>query len=840
MAPPNFVPRNIVVLSDGTGNSSAQLFKTNVWRTYEALDLSCPDQIALYDDGVGTASFAPLAILGGAFGFGLKRNVLDLYTFLCRNYRVDPDDPTVHDRIFAFGFSRGAFTARVVTALVATEGLVQAHDSAELRRLSAWAYRRYRESRYRNSPGVRLLRHLRDGIFRLRDMLFGRAAYDRSKNLDVDIDFLGVWDTVAAYGLPIEELTRGWDRWVWPSLPKDRTPSKRIRRARHALALDDERQTFFPLLWNEADEQHKGNTESTNVDDERISQVWFAGMHSNVGGGYPDDTLAFTSLRWMATEAQKYGVRFAPSLRTNGNLIPDAWIERAVACAPMNDSRRGAGAYYRYHPRPVERLCNDTDFNVTVRRPKIHESVLVRLRDTTDAYACLTLPRHYAVVTSGGEILSGDADAEPPAGAPNPYEHSSQAAAREVHREDAFNFVWARRILYFVTVGVTLFVLLLPLFPDLVDVGTGRHTYLGPLVGTLSAFVPGFADGWLAYYEERPAQLFVGAAIILGLLLWSSALERQMVDRMRKIWRAGGFKAKPIPVPAARSDWRFRLRTSRAYRGTFRLFSHHVWPNVFGVVLLYVIAFALPLRAGFEGVSRWSGLPESDCQLPAERLVGANAPQPARAAGDGDDTFAFWPHRMCSATGLEAVEGDKYRVEIALPPACPALQIPHVGDWHDSRIPVGSVAGFSTMDRLSSRDGAIFVAAFPIRRVTHAPWFATIVAIGMTVPERHIADGATSTFVAGRDGPLSMFVNDAIGPWPVPGWDFFYRNNAGGPARVRITRDTTVAMPADVGVGSSGPQLRAAASPAAALVPYSCDQQQQLAKTIAAPVSASR
>ena len=90
-----FTPRNLVVLSDGTGNSAAKLQKTNVWRLYEALDLTPGDQVALYDDGVGTASFKPIAILGGAFGYGLKRNVLDLYMFLSRDYRADPDDPAV-------------------------------------------------------------------------------------------------------------------------------------------------------------------------------------------------------------------------------------------------------------------------------------------------------------------------------------------------------------------------------------------------------------------------------------------------------------------------------------------------------------------------------------------------------------------------------------------------------------------------------------------------------------------------------------------------------------------------------------------------------------------------
>ena len=109
--------RSIVLLSDGTGNSSAKLFKTNVWRLYQALDLSNASQVAFYDDGVGTSSFKPYALLGGIFGVGLKRNILALYTFLCRNYRPG-------DRIYIFGFSRGAFTARILAKFVLSQQLV--------------------------------------------------------------------------------------------------------------------------------------------------------------------------------------------------------------------------------------------------------------------------------------------------------------------------------------------------------------------------------------------------------------------------------------------------------------------------------------------------------------------------------------------------------------------------------------------------------------------------------------------------------------------------------------------------------------------------------------------
>src|SRR6266480_7644713 len=118
-------PKNIILLSDGTGNAANRVWKSNVWRVFESLDLRGDNQIAFYDDGVGTSSFKPLAVLGGAFGWGLKRNALDIYKFLCLNYQED-------DQIFAFGFSRGAFTIRVVMGLVLSQGLAKGATDAEV------------------------------------------------------------------------------------------------------------------------------------------------------------------------------------------------------------------------------------------------------------------------------------------------------------------------------------------------------------------------------------------------------------------------------------------------------------------------------------------------------------------------------------------------------------------------------------------------------------------------------------------------------------------------------------------------------------------------------------
>ena len=134
--------KRIILLSDGTGNAASKVWRSNVWRVFESLDLTGSKQVAFYDDGVGTSSFKPFAILGGVFGYGLKRNVLDIYKFLCANYTSEDDE------IYGFGFSRGAFTIRVVIGLVLDQGLVRGNTDAELYQNAKLAYRAYRANSF--------------------------------------------------------------------------------------------------------------------------------------------------------------------------------------------------------------------------------------------------------------------------------------------------------------------------------------------------------------------------------------------------------------------------------------------------------------------------------------------------------------------------------------------------------------------------------------------------------------------------------------------------------------------------------------------------------------------
>src|SRR5262245_15011316 len=266
------MPKRIVVFSDGTGNSAARLQKSNVWRLYQALEKT-PEQIAYYDDGVGTSSFKPLAILGGAVGYGLARNVRGLYAFLCRNYEPG-------DEIYAFGFSRGAFTIRILGGLIAARGI-------------------------ENPAGVDLKDHVKEQwlLYRKKYWWFGLSRKIDPVPHDVTIKFMGLWDTVDAYGFPVEEMRIAWDLFVLPLSMRDRELSPKVLDAYHALSIDDERQTFHPVLWTE-----KSQNPARYVGDERITQVWFAGVHSNLGGGYPDDSLAHVSLVWIMDQAKRRGL----------------------------------------------------------------------------------------------------------------------------------------------------------------------------------------------------------------------------------------------------------------------------------------------------------------------------------------------------------------------------------------------------------------------------------------------------------------------------------------------------------------------------------------------------
>jgi uncharacterized protein (DUF2235 family) len=514
--------KNIVLLSDGTGNSAAKLFKTNVWRLYLALDLTDETrQIAYYDDGVGTSSFRPLALLGGAFGWGLKRNVIDLYAFLCRNYKPG-------DRIYCFGFSRGAFTIRILIGLVNSQGLVQAHTEEKLQEEAIKAFERYRS----------IGKHWRRKVHKARRSLARIRSKDEPAKIPAqpapgapDIAFVGLWDTVAAYGLPLEELTQALS-FVFPLAVPDRNPCPIMKRACHALALDDERKTFHPVLWNEKDCAQ----DAARIGDETLTQVWFAGVHSDVGGGYAEEQLSLESLDWIIAEAAKQKLKFDPeacrrikvAMNVNGML---------------HDSRQGTGQAYRYLPRDVYKLVNDTrdpDDEVRIERPKIHESVFRRIANSDESYAPIVLPARYAIVDAAGNIR--DLPAARPAGTAAFFgETADEARARVARQKAVWDLVASRRRVYFFSAVVAL---LFAAFPWLVAYAapecSGPACWPGKVIRWVGGWLPDFFERWFAAYASHPIEFAVLALALYWLLGRSALLRVRIADRMHAIWMTPG------------------------------------------------------------------------------------------------------------------------------------------------------------------------------------------------------------------------------------------------------------------------------------------------------------
>ena len=204
-------------------------------------------------------------------------------------------------------------------------------------------------------------------------------------------------------------------------------PHPDIMRACQALALDEERTTFHPQLWDESDEE-TDDAEPADphgrrfIKDERISQVWFAGVHTNVGGGYPDDSLAYIPFVWMITEAKRCGLKFKSDyadqpdnpdvMRADPDTFKNA-ISKRDKDGRLYDPRKGLGGYYRYGPRKLvphfyPESKKEEDDEIEVQRAKIHESVFRRIDNHAQAYAPVGLPPYYDVVKEDGEIVSPD------------------------------------------------------------------------------------------------------------------------------------------------------------------------------------------------------------------------------------------------------------------------------------------------------------------------------------------------------------------------------------------------------------------------------------------------
>lgn len=267
--------KKIILCADGTWNTPhgpAEMPEdTNVRKLFMLLK-DDPSQLKYYDSGVGTDGRAFEHFFGGTMGEGLFQKVQDAYQFL--SYVWDPAD-----EIFLFGFSRGAYTARSVAGMIAHFGVPTQNFDNQTTQLIFEAYRTTDPAKRSNMKAVL------DQAYRLNE---------------AKVRMVGVWDTVGALGIP-GHLFDNFDQAKYGFL--DTTLSPCIQNAYHAVSLDERRSEFSPTLWTNPDGTPRGN-------DEQLVQVWFPGVHCDVGGSYAECDLSNITLRWMLDNARKCGLVF--------------------------------------------------------------------------------------------------------------------------------------------------------------------------------------------------------------------------------------------------------------------------------------------------------------------------------------------------------------------------------------------------------------------------------------------------------------------------------------------------------------------------------------------------
>jgi uncharacterized protein (DUF2235 family) len=318
--------RRLIACCDGTWNKpDSYSGSTNVIRLARAIKPRSADgisQIVYYHSGVGTGNFVD-HLIGGGTGIGLSANVRSTYAFFVDNYHDG-------DEIFLFGFSRGAYTARSVAGMMGHVGIVRKRDMNNFDPL--WDYYRL--------PVKERQRHEQTFLADFRDRVPGEQ---------VTIRCIAVWDTVGSLGIPDSRFCQTAYSF------HDTALGPGVEFAYHALAMDEQRGPFQPTIW---DSNAKPRVTQT------VEQVWFAGVHSNIGGGYPEHELSDAALFWMCSKLD----RLLDIDREQ--LCTQAERKRKYAKGQLVDSRTGT---WKLFPRAVRKIC-ETDPS-----ERIHESVWRRV-----------------------------------------------------------------------------------------------------------------------------------------------------------------------------------------------------------------------------------------------------------------------------------------------------------------------------------------------------------------------------------------------------------------------------------------------------------------------------
>ena len=305
--------RNIIICCDGTGNEISENI-SNVLKLYRCLrktEKTQPRQLVFYDPGVGTLERPDPwhklkqdfnAILGLATGYGLDDNVLAAYSFLVHTYQAG-------DQIYLFGFSRGAYTVRVLAGLIHKVGLITP-EQVNLAGSGLIAYKQFSSD---EAPTLRAKFKSAVDAAAAEDTL-PQTAFDNAAQFAritstrwPTIRFVGVWDTVASVIVPRA------DRFYLPSLEELAftllNPS--VQTFRQAISMDERRCMFRLKKWDDPQTYKHNRFNDAHAEPQDILQVWFAGVHADIGGGYPEKQSGLSKypLLWMIDEATKCGLQ---------------------------------------------------------------------------------------------------------------------------------------------------------------------------------------------------------------------------------------------------------------------------------------------------------------------------------------------------------------------------------------------------------------------------------------------------------------------------------------------------------------------------------------------------
>jgi uncharacterized protein (DUF2235 family) len=334
--------KRIIISCDGTWDSNAVAGDgTNVRRFCKLLaprDATGIEQLTRYHNGVGAADRGWRRIRAGLTGEGLDRILLAAYRDLVAEYEPG-------DLLYLIGFSRGAFTARSLAGLIRNSGIVRHQRDAEA------AFALYRSRDPADAPQTEKARRFREA----------HSWSDITK-----IDFIGVWDTVGSLGVPLLRLSLSAVKF------HDTDLSRHVRRACHAVAIDERRRFFRPTLWTQS--------QAAMGEHQHLVQAWFPGVHRDAGGGELERGLSDASLAWMIGEAKDAGLAFVGGGSSPFAVRPDAE-------APMNHSMT---AFYRMFGQ-IDRRIADPAYLAeaqAVGRKHVPPTVIVGTGETLSATAC--------------------------------------------------------------------------------------------------------------------------------------------------------------------------------------------------------------------------------------------------------------------------------------------------------------------------------------------------------------------------------------------------------------------------------------------------------------------